>query len=639
MIAQKHLDMLKFNDLFKGISIKNVPLSFDGKYVQEYKEGEFIYSAGEDSDFVYLITAGEVKIKNASTKKLTSKYLNDYFGEKDLLANSKRNTTALANIDCILYKIPKEDFVKLLKDSPQVLANVKGTAQEKEEDLSLKFFGPSLDLDKETEKVDLAELVFEDVKEESYSTAPDIDQIEVPKFHRKPDLDKLMFNPTADDDNRNLKQELITDPSEQQNWIITEAAEALPEENVASEAKTSILNDEPLIPKAPPVEIDLDSAANTSLNLKKFVDISNNFKVTYDLSETVRSILSNLLILTDSEAGTIFLFDNKTSDLVLKDSTDSTIKKFSFKFFDGLSGKSVAAKKAYFITNPKGDLRFSAKVDYPFRSESFYAIYLPFVDSEMTLLGFAQLFTNKTSLNEKDFELIRSVSLLSAHAIKKSRFLLTAEDQKQLDSISAVSKFLSEDIKSPVLTIKHYASIISRFDVPEELRRIITLLTMQANSVMDLVQSVSDYADKKLQVKTSVTELNETLNNILDLVSEYGESKNVKLLKKLSDDAKVNIDPRKFHVAIYQIMKFTCKELSSGGKIYFSTLKNGNNVNILINKEGKTNGEFFNEDIFDSDLSLSVARYYVEGMKGKLFVQEDEKKNSLFVISFPIISN
>ncbi len=102
-----------------------------------------------------------------------------------------------------------------------------------------------------------------------------------------------------------------------------------------------------------------------------------------------------------------------------------------------------------------------------------------------------------------------------------------------------------QDVKAPLLTIKHYSSILSRFDLPEEVKKVIKLLSSHANSVIDFLQSSIDFSDKNTKTKLEVTSFNEVMDNNLTLLSDYVESRNVKLFKKLSEDVKIKIDVHK----------------------------------------------------------------------------------------------
>ncbi len=139
-----------------------------------------------------------------------------------------------------------------------------------------------------------------------------------------------------------------------------------------------------------------------------------------------------------------------------------------------------------------------AASDNPFEFPASNVIYLPLLDNQLELKGFATLSFNEETISENFIRQLKIYSILAGESILLSKQLSLIESKKHLSVIGDVSKFLLGDIKSPMLTIKHYTSIISRFDIPDEIKRVITLLTMQANSVLDLLQSTSDFAEKKI---------------------------------------------------------------------------------------------------------------------------------------------
>jgi len=162
---------------------------------------------------------------------------------------------------------------------------------------------------------------------------------------------------------------------------------------------------------------------------------------------------------------------------------------------------------------------------------------------------------------------------------------------------------------------------------------------MQANSVLDLLQSTSDFAEKKSNIKKSPVQLNDLLNNILDLLAEFVESKNIKLYKKFAQNCTVNIDPRKFHVAIYELIKYTSSELPSGGKIFFSTEFLGKEVQIRIYDEGKFQQPERFPLVSRADLSLDIAEFFLKAMNANFSFAEKTNGGVIFIISLPVTSN
>jgi CRP-like cAMP-binding protein len=124
MIATKNNDSIFLNILFNGVKTNSLPVNLNGKLYEDFKEGEIIYESGDESNFVYLIISGKVKIKENGVKKLVYRRENEFFGEKEIIKKSNRFSSAMAETDSTLYKISKQDFKSLLEKLPAVKQNI-----------------------------------------------------------------------------------------------------------------------------------------------------------------------------------------------------------------------------------------------------------------------------------------------------------------------------------------------------------------------------------------------------------------------------------------------------------------------------------------------------------------------------------
>lgn len=124
IVDQDMLKLLKSNSLFKS-----VPESFLKSFIKPKKfflakEGTLLYSIEDAADAIYLIVKGDIKIKFVDKKNIEYRYLLDFFGEKEILDNTNRVSFAIANNDCTLYKIDKEELEKLIESYKEVSDNL-----------------------------------------------------------------------------------------------------------------------------------------------------------------------------------------------------------------------------------------------------------------------------------------------------------------------------------------------------------------------------------------------------------------------------------------------------------------------------------------------------------------------------------
>ena len=73
--------------------------------------GEIIYKAGNEPDFAYLLTKGEVEIISEKGTRVGFVNKDEVFGELSILLNTKRTVTAIALTESKALLIPKKNLI------------------------------------------------------------------------------------------------------------------------------------------------------------------------------------------------------------------------------------------------------------------------------------------------------------------------------------------------------------------------------------------------------------------------------------------------------------------------------------------------------------------------------------------------
>ena len=124
LVDQEQFRLLKKNTLLRGIREEYLNSYLNPKNFLKFTEGEILDSSNEVSSEIYLVIDGEVKIKFNGNKNIEFKIIFDFFGEAEVLARSKRFSSAVANKNCTLYKMSTEELNQLSKTSNAILANL-----------------------------------------------------------------------------------------------------------------------------------------------------------------------------------------------------------------------------------------------------------------------------------------------------------------------------------------------------------------------------------------------------------------------------------------------------------------------------------------------------------------------------------
>ncbi|MBK7631362.1 MAG: cyclic nucleotide-binding domain-containing protein [Ignavibacteriales bacterium] len=651
MSSNKTIELIKSNDLFKGLDFTTLNIPFDAKNFLEFKEGDIIYSSGQPSDFVYLIINGEIKIKLNSLKRLFFKSPNEFFGETEVLQNEQRSSSALANSDCLIYKIDANLFSKLQTESASFNGNLLSDKKNEvintpvlkttPEPIPSEPIIPKIEPELKSEPVQVEINNLVDVKPK-YQTSIDLDKIKIKHYEQEPDLDAFIQKKYLESDNKSLKKNLIGDPDDLTNWIITEGTL---EEVGVNKSQSSVTS------KSKTNEKGLSFSNPTQNFENQFGLESDGYKSpsppqpSADINKICKEILDYLLLKTDSHIGAIYLFSQDSQMLEEIYQTNESIYKVKRSIKDGITGLAAKEKEVRFAVSFLNDINYNQDVDRPndFTGESL--IVIPFVDDKKNILGIAQIGSNETMFTKEEERKIKEYAVLTSKVLQQSLYLGSQSNVGSKSELGQSANFIMQDVKAPLLTIKHYSSLLSRFDLPEEVKKVIGLLSAQANSVIDLVQSSIDFTEKNKKIKLEVVNFNEVMDHNLTLLSDYVESRNVKLFKKLAEDVRVKIDKRKFYVACYYVSRFACDMMKSGGNLYFSSQIENSNI-VLSIKDGNKIAPNDLEKVFDPGftgstnenlgLSLAISKFIIESMNGSIKLESSDT-GTTYLVSIPIL--
>ena len=137
---------LKKIHLFHGLGDTELATIADQLVELPYTKGNVIYEQNKKPDNFYLIHKGIVKIVSRKKergkikeKNLATLVANDYFGYLDLIERRNRTGTATAEADTVLLSLSRENFEKLLKQSPRFGTNLDVAVRSRRLANSLQF--------------------------------------------------------------------------------------------------------------------------------------------------------------------------------------------------------------------------------------------------------------------------------------------------------------------------------------------------------------------------------------------------------------------------------------------------------------------------------------------------------------------
>jgi CRP-like cAMP-binding protein len=121
------LERLRSLTLFVELSPVELAIVNGLLHEREYLEGEVIFDQGEEGQAIYIVLAGEVRIRRqeeAGVLEIARLGVGTFFGELALLDNAPRMAQALAVTPCKLAVFFRDDFLGLLDTHGRVASKI-----------------------------------------------------------------------------------------------------------------------------------------------------------------------------------------------------------------------------------------------------------------------------------------------------------------------------------------------------------------------------------------------------------------------------------------------------------------------------------------------------------------------------------
>ncbi|MDR3611016.1 MAG: ATP-binding protein [Ignavibacteriaceae bacterium] len=623
MDQNKNISAVRSNNLFKGALESNLQFNFNSRNFIEIGEGEIIYQTGESSDYLYLVIEGEVKLKlprGFSSPSLTLKNNGDFFGEKEILENCVRKSSAVANKDSLLYKIRKADVNSIATLNQDIMINLSGETKE------------GIETEANTNVANYDEL-FEKISETSFFKPENIAKVEGVNSEKHELADNAEINPSIQ---KNLNDEPISfEMKEEEPEAESESVSApdlADELNSAAEeqndnAPINLLN------------INNDKLPNLISALLKIFSNTIPDEIFCAVSETVAGQLG-------AEKGMLYIINDDTSEFQTRIKEVTGYSDHTLKLTSNPVAESIYEDKIVSLTSPSKEQ--TSDIIPAFKEEIRNLIISPIKNTDGRIKGILILVNvKKDNFDSEDKKLLSEISPLIAFAFEKSENTREILHSERLTSLNKIANFLIQDIKSPILSIKQYSEHIKKENVSKEVNLVLEMIVEQSNYVLDIVQTTLGFSEGKLISNPQPILLTTALDYILFMLAEYVESRNVKLFKKYEVDGMVNLDKKEFYQACFQIAKNACDAMPKGGNLYVTTKREGDNILIELKDNGFGIPDSIKEKIFEpfitqgkinrTGLGLAIAEKIIEEHNGVIRAESYPGVGAVFTIVIPTL--
>ncbi|HSD62772.1 MAG TPA: ATP-binding protein [Ignavibacteriaceae bacterium] len=385
---------------------------------------------------------------------------------------------------------------------------------------------------------------------------------------------------------------------------------------------------------------------DTILNSEKILDSVLKINSGKSDHDVYSNIIRESVKLTEAQAGILYLVDTDKKQLVTEVDSEEGFIRVSFPVEEGLTGIAAETGEIMNIRQPDKDFRYSEDVDSIRGVVGSSLLCVPVINDERETIAVICLANSSSgkfriSDEEKMLCLAPHISQTIQHLSISS---LSVESNKNIH-LSTLTKFITDNIQTPVLTMKYYAAQIKKKNISSDVRTVLNVLMDQADAIVNFLHFTLAYTENKNSLQLGDYDLREVMDDSLGLLAEYVESRNVTLYKKIENDIKIKVDKNAFYQVCLQIAKNACDAMGENGNIYITAKRSGDLLNIEFRDTGPGIPDVIKPQIFEpfksfnkengTGLGLAIAQKIIRDHGGELTVESVSGEGATFIISLP----
>jgi signal transduction histidine kinase len=119
---------LESSKLFSGLPPAELQMLLQAVRVLTFPAGTIVFKEGDEGNGLYLVKTGLVQVSalvNQGDRRILSRLgPGEFFGEMAVVDNEPRSATVTADVETVVYFIPRADMLRILESSPTLAINL-----------------------------------------------------------------------------------------------------------------------------------------------------------------------------------------------------------------------------------------------------------------------------------------------------------------------------------------------------------------------------------------------------------------------------------------------------------------------------------------------------------------------------------
>ena len=183
----------------------------------------------------------------------------------------------------------------------------------------------------------------------------------------------------------------------------------------------------------------MTAQAAEAVALRRVLEVTRKLAAPFDLDEMLSEVVDASRKILDADRGTVFLYDEKADELVVRVGTD--LEPIRIPADKGIVGESAQSRKLINVPDCYADTRFNRDIDKQTGYRSRCMLTIPLIGYEENLVGVLQILNkNNGTFDEQDEFIAVALAAQAAVVLHRARIMEQIIESEKLDREITVAR-------------------------------------------------------------------------------------------------------------------------------------------------------------------------------------------------------
>ncbi|NHZ72253.1 MAG: GAF domain-containing protein [Aquificales bacterium] len=390
-------------------------------------------------------------------------------------------------------------------------------------------------------------------------------------------------------------------------------------------------------------------------HLEKLLEISTRLSSTLKLDELLALMMTVSVELTNTEAASILLVEQRTGQLHFVASSGSFVPENIVVPLDSsIAGWVVRNGRSLILDDVQADDRFYASVDEDLEFHTSSMLAVPLITNK-GVIGCLEVINkvDDSHYSSQDVALLEALASQSAVAILNARLF------NQSDLLAEIM----HELKTPLMAITTASELLARPELPENKRTdVVVMIQRETKRLSRMTKEFVDFArleSGRMHLEMKPVDLAEVVADVVGLSLAQAEARPVELVVDCASDLPdvsgspcLLGDRDRLQQVLLNLISNGIKYNQKNGRLAIIARRQQNHVYLAVADTGQGIAPEAVEHLFErfyrvpgsegkaegSGLGLAITQKIVEEHNGRISVDSILGKGTTFTIELPLSS-